>query len=208
MRLTTLTLLLAILAAFMVEPASAAAGSDVDGSTTSESTASIDPAFDEQLDEAFNSSKTTRSTSDQLQLDLVAWQVQHYKKAWEWHHFTNQVIFWLVVGIVLFGMFTAWLQFRGDMRRSGARKPTALAVPPGEVGSNPAAPADDDPEDAADDRIRIIASLSQLEVRSKTIGVIILIASIVFFLLYLKYIYPMHVVDREDERIPFFSGAD
>lgn len=96
-----------------------------------------------------------------------AWLQDFERRSWEWHLFSTKLIFFLVVGIVAFGMFIAWLQFRHDTDLQRDRSK-----------------GDDADYDMS-------ASLQSVSIKSKTIGAVILLASAGFFLMYLIHVYPM-----------------
>jgi hypothetical protein len=109
-----------------------------------------------------------------------AWDEDYWRRSWEWHLFSSQVIFWLVVAVVLFGMFISWLQFKHDLQ---GRK---------------------DGERIDEGGYDVSASLQSVNIKSKTIGAVILVASSAFFIMYLVYVYPMR--EMEGPSIPAAQG--
>ncbi len=90
---------------------------------------------------------------------------------------STKIIFFIVMFIVLFGIFVSWLQFRHDLSSASLRT----------EGEGAAA-------------YDVSASLQSVSVRSKTIGAVVLLASTGFLLMYLIFVYPMHEGDRAVER--------
>lgn len=98
----------------------------------------------------------------------IIWYSKYYERSWEWHLFSTKIIFAMVVIIVFFGLFVSWKQFNIDNSRNKK-------------------------ENAGDQTpiYDISASKDSISIKSKTIGVIILIFSGVFFYLYISVVWPM-----------------
>ena len=94
-------------------------------------------------------------------------------RAFAWQHFSTQVIFFAVLGLVVVGVTFAWMQFRLDLKKpaAGTRSPGAGAAgqPEHEVEISP----------------------QGIKVSSPVLGVVILALSLGFFYLYLVYVYPI-----------------
>lgn len=86
--------------------------------------------------------------------------------------------FFVVVCLVVAGVYFSWVQFRGVIDRARQRNSTTV----GEV-------AGQDPE--ASLRTDLEASTQGLKVSSPILGVIILVLSMAFFYLYLVFVYPI-----------------
>ena len=138
-------------------------------------------AEDEADSAALDEALADAERSANLELQYYAWRVRFSKDSWEWNRFTGQVIFWLVIAIVVFGMIVSAFQFRSDL---WLRRYKAMADKAAESG----------------EPIKFEVSPERLAVQSQTIGVIILAASLLFFFLYLEHIYPMNVVKDEDAK--------
>ncbi len=95
----------------------------------------------------------------------------HRQRVFEWQHYSSIVIFVVVLLLVGAGIYFAAIQFHRDFRRT---------TPEGR------------PEGAATTEFE--ASLRGLKVSSPVLGVIILVISLAFFYLYLKFVYPIHEV--------------
>jgi hypothetical protein len=100
--------------------------------------------------------------------DYYAYGVDHRKKVFRWQHFTTRVIFFVVHGLVIVGVYFAWVQFRIGMKLSAKQtSETALKETHLELSS------------------------SGIRVSSPVLGVIILTLSLAFFYLYLVHVYPI-----------------
>lgn len=108
-------------------------------------------------------------------LQTRVWQEKFIQKSWEWHLLSTQIIFFVVLVVVGFGLVVSWLQFRSETSRK-------------QKG--------DGEEGAAYD---ISASLQSVGIKSKTIGAVVLIFSGVFFFLYLSIVYPMTTLGTPDQ---------
>lgn len=100
---------------------------------------------------------------------FLLWQADFERRSWEWHLLSTKIIFVVVLLVVFFGLWVAWLQFRTDIASSLIKKR----------------------ETSDDSGYDINASLQSVSVKSKTIGAVVLVFSGVFFFLYLSIVYPM-----------------
>lgn len=96
---------------------------------------------------------------------------KHRKNVFAWQMFSSKIIFCIVIVLVLIGIYFAWLQFNLAMRNSKK---------PGDA--------------AADLQTEITASGKEIKISSPVLGVIILLISLMFFYLYLRYVYPINEV--------------
>ena len=95
--------------------------------------------------------------------------LEHRKRSLQWNYTSSIIIFWSVIMLVFSGIFFAGVQFYVAMKlakRDGPDKPDGLAT-------------------------QFEASTQGIKVNSPVLGVIILVISILFFFLYLKYVYPV-----------------
>ncbi len=86
---------------------------------------------------------------------------EHRTRIFQWQHFSTRIIFWMVILIVLAGLYFSWMQFHAT------KDSTQL------------------PETTLE------ASAKGFKVSSPVLGVIILAISLAFFYLYLVHIYPI-----------------
>lgn len=100
--------------------------------------------------------------------------LDHRRIVLEWQHTSGQIIFWIVVAIVLSGLFFSGMQFY-------------LSVPQ----TRRAVDADGDKITQDGEATQLEVSLTGLKVSSSVIGIIILTVSLVFFYLYLLHVYPV-----------------
>lgn len=98
----------------------------------------------------------------------IAWYSDYYKRSWEWHLLSTKVIFIVVLSIVFFGLYISWKQFNIDIRHKS-----------------------DGEKDEAGPNYDISASKDSISIKSKTIGVVILAFSGIFFYLYISIVWPM-----------------
>lgn len=90
---------------------------------------------------------------------------EHRQAVFEWQLFSSKVIFWLVVTLVVIGVYFSWLQFRAGLPREGEKAEPAETT--------------------------IEATTGGIKVSSPILGVIILVLSLAFFYLYLVHVYPI-----------------
>ncbi len=90
----------------------------------------------------------------------------HRQAVFEWQDVSTKITFFVVIGLVLVGVYFAAVQFHVGMR--AGRKS-------GEAGE-------------------VEISLKGIKVRSPVLGVIVLTISLAFFYLYLVYVYPIENV--------------
>ncbi|MEO1492644.1 MAG: hypothetical protein AAFV19_10875 [Pseudomonadota bacterium] len=93
----------------------------------------------------------------------------HRGKVFDWQYYSTVVIFAVVSGLVIAGVWFAWLQFRLDLR-----------APKDGEGAEPMHTAE--------------LSAKGIKVSSPVLGVIILALSLGFFYHYLVYVYPIQEV--------------
>lgn len=96
---------------------------------------------------------------------------KHRRNVFAWQMFSSKVIFYIVIGLVLIGIYFAWLQFNFAMKNSKKA---------GDLGKQL--------------ETEISASGKEFKVSSPVLGVIILLISLMFFYLYLRYVYPINEV--------------
>lgn len=107
----------------------------------------------------------------QASLEYYATGLEHRSRVFYWQHLSTRIIFFVVIGLVLVGVYFAWVQFRRDMA-SGAGGTAEQGMGEHEVE----------------------LSTSGIKVRSSVLGVIILTLSIGFFYLYLVFVYPIQEI--------------
>ena len=101
----------------------------------------------------------------------------HRRAVFDWQLLSSKVIFYLVILLVLLGVYFSWLQFMAEHRK-----------PP-----RPAAEADPDGAEAPRRGLftTFKAGSGGLEVSSPVLGIVILAISLAFFYLYLTHVYPI-----------------
>ncbi|SFB00241.1 hypothetical protein SAMN05421688_2263 [Poseidonocella pacifica] len=89
----------------------------------------------------------------------------HRRRVFEWQLLSSKVIFFLVIGIVVAGLYFSWLQF-AEARRATDEKRGSLET-------------------------SFEAGTGGIKVSSPVLGIIILAISLAFFYLYLTHVYPI-----------------
>lgn len=135
----------------------------------------FDPASEPDLafPEAPEPSALTPATTEAYQASLQAYYA--YRKAgydqrlavFAWQSLSSKIIFFVVLLLVLAGIYFAAIQFHIGLRRR---------------------------DGAAPQETELSLSLSEIKVRSPVLGVIILTMSLAFFYLYLVHVYPIRDV--------------
>jgi hypothetical protein len=127
-----------------------------------------------------------------------AYSWQHTRNVFVWQYWSGIVIFFVSVLLVVAGIvFAAW-QLRYSMRLGSKRMEVmdahaAVLNAAAAAGDGTAASAA--ASEPSDTTLKI--SATGLEVHSATLGVIILAFSMGFFYMYLKYVYPIQLVQTQ-----------
>lgn len=118
-----------------------------------------------------------------LQFDYNSYSLMHTKRAFTWQYYSSIVIFFIVIGIVLTGLYMAYLQF--------------LIYKKIVMSQLSRQPKDDTSADNPEKILQTDMEISDkgLKINTAVIGVIILAISLGFFFLYLKYVYPIILVN-------------
>ncbi|WP_299815882.1 hypothetical protein [uncultured Jannaschia sp.] len=115
----------------------------------------------------FEPSDATLAAIDVAVHDYYAYRTEQYahrQAVFAWQHSSSRLLFFVVIGVVLVGLYFSWLQFHAA-RTGRDLTPTTLE-----------------------------ASKTGLKVSSPVLGVIILLLSLAFFYLYLVHVYPISEV--------------
>jgi hypothetical protein len=108
--------------------------------------------------------------------DYAAWRNDYLRRLYENQLYESWIIFVLVILLVFVGIFFSWLQFQhAFLLKKVVRSSAASQVDP-----NAAAPSTPD---------ELTFGKDGVVVKSAYLGVIILVISMAFFFLYLKYVY-------------------
>lgn len=127
---------------------------------------------------------STPSSSEEEQLarantDYTIWQYGFIRRTYENQLIQTRIIFVLVLALVSAGLFFSWLQFQHSLHLKHVIK-SRVAVK-GDATDEPASP----PDEFAFGKDGVV-------IRSAYLGVIILVISMAFFFLYLKFVYPIN----------------
>jgi hypothetical protein len=101
--------------------------------------------------------------SYQARMNYYIGAMEHRSRVFWWQHFASRIIFVVVIGLVSVGVYFAWVQFRKDLASR--------------TGDAPAS--------------QIEVATTGLKVSSPVLGMIILVVSLAFFYLYLKFVFPI-----------------
>jgi uncharacterized membrane protein len=107
----------------------------------------------------------------------------HRRAVFDWQLFSSKIIFYLVILLVLLGVYFSWLQFMAEHRKPAKRE--AVQVETGPVDS-------DKPRGGLLTTFK--AGSGGLEVSSPVLGIVILAISLAFFYLYLTHVYPINEI--------------
>jgi hypothetical protein len=99
---------------------------------------------------------------------VFAWQ--NRRDAFAWQAWSTKVLFWVVIIVVLAGLYLSWMQFY-----FAHNAPLKVDKP-----------SNDKPSNGVN---TVEVNTSGVKITSNVIGLIILTLSIVFFFLYLKFVY-------------------
>jgi hypothetical protein len=113
------------------------------------------------------------------------WKMEFERRIYEWQFVTSKLVFCLVIGMVLAGLYFSWMHFRATLRPSTVHGKVVASVkprlPPADPDAEPNVPA---------------AEVTQFEaygfkISTPVFGVVILALSLGFFYLYLQTVYPI-----------------
>lgn len=128
----------------------------------------------------------------QAYTDYLIWALDHDRATYHWHHVSSIIIFFVVIFLVLSGVWFSWMQFRHAHRipaqavAASDTSSTAVTPLPGGV---PLAVTEE-----KDSVTEFSASPQGVKIASSAIGVVILVISMCFFYLYLDKVYPITVI--------------
>ena len=119
--------------------------------------------------------------NDSINLAYQKFNLIHWKRSFAWQYYSSIVIFILVVMIVLFGLYLSYYQFSlvSNMIKKNEERNDKIKL----------------------DTTNIEILKADLEIHkdgvkisTAVVGLVILVISIVFFFLYLKFVYPIHML--------------
>jgi hypothetical protein len=106
---------------------------------------------------------------------------QHRREVFQWQLYSSKITFYVVIFLVLAGVYFSGIQFHRSM---GQRRPRVVADK--EVTQVVSTGAEEVTE--------ITATLKGIKVSSPVLGILILVISLAFFYLYLRYVYPIEEI--------------
>ncbi len=101
---------------------------------------------------------------------------EHRKQVFAWQLFSAKIIFFVVIFLVLVGVYFSWVQFHKKMD---------------DVSENHLRRSN---EEKQEEMTTLSASAKEIKVSSPVLGVIILVISLLFFYLYLVYVFPIEEI--------------
>ena len=111
---------------------------------------------------------STSSQNYELIEEYNQWALRHAKRAFLWSHISSILIFFIVLIVIGCGLYFSYLQFSLALRRPQQIENSTTNMKIGKDG---------------------------IEISSSIIGLLILMISVVFFYLYLRYVYPITLVN-------------
>lgn len=117
----------------------------------------------------------------------------HRRRVYEWQLFSSRLIFYVVVLLVLSGIYFAGVQFHAGLRGGRSKSKAAMKTDSEGTQGGTASASEDAPgtTKAAPVVTQLEVSPTGIKVSSPILGVIILVISFAFFYLYLRYVYPV-----------------
>jgi hypothetical protein len=119
----------------------------------------------------------------------VQWQRDYARRGWEWHLFSTQFLFGMVMAIVAFGLWLTHKQFQRDYVQQ-------VAAPTADGSTAPPPPAQPAPAPSS-----LKLGPAGLELTSQVVGLLVLAVSVAFFYFYVKEVYPMREVERDTSAV-------
>jgi hypothetical protein len=162
----------------------------------------VPPGADILVEEALRKCYVTRDRQCNAAIDLNdrKWKEEFSERSYNWHLFSAKLIFFLVIGIVLFGLYVTYLQFNRDYS-DWSHHPGVAGTPA--TGASSEGPAKDAMPPRPVSSLKL--SAGGLELSSQVIGLIVLALSFAFFYLYLKEVHPM--VEVHSDVVPSMPAA-
>lgn len=104
---------------------------------------------------------------DAAYIDYQIWAFKHAEKLFFWQHLVSQVVLLLALTMVAIGFYYAGIQFKVAQKHAADAKPQTTEIK---------------------------ATLEGFSVKTSALGVVILAMSMAFFVVYLKYVFPITFV--------------
>jgi cytoskeletal protein RodZ len=133
----------------------------------------------------------------------IRWQREYERRGWEWHLFSTQLLFCIVMGIVGFGLWITYQQFKRDytgqarVRKLLAKQSVASNAAADKSASSAAEPGTPELATPSTSSSTIKIGPAGLEMTSQIVGLLVLALSVAFFYFYLKEVYPMREIQRD-----------
>lgn len=152
-----------------------------------------------QLDQAaINASTVDTMAMSEQKLGLKETEFKLKDNIWvfEWQHISTVIIFILVVVIVSMGLFLSYKQFEFNMEMARKHYDAPVKVSGKKNDTQDLAPAKSKSGTHEEHESSTTFEIGKggIKINSAVIGLIILAMSIGFFFLYLRYVYPVHIL--------------
>jgi hypothetical protein len=125
--------------------------------------------------------------------DYYKFAYAYRKKAYEWQLLSSRIILAVVIVVVLLGLYLSYLQFEAGARTL-TRTTTSIKATDPPANSLPANSSPPNSSDAAFQQSTMELSKDGIKINSNVIGLIILVISIAFFFLYLRFVFGINGV--------------
>jgi hypothetical protein len=127
--------------------------------------------------------------------------INEHERVYHWQYISGIVIFFVVMLLVLCGVWFSWMQFQLAHHTPAAAATAATTIVATTSGAASEGGASAVAAETQKDSVtEFSASPQGIKVASSTIGVVILVISMCFFYLYLHFVYPISV--DKAEQIP------
>lgn len=165
----------------------------------------LEPGDIDQMRKSFVDDYVQRMKHDQRTREFIS-------KSWDWHLYSTAFLFFLVLGIVIFGLYITYLQFNRDYR-TWTPPPAPVTPAQGDAGNKPVNAGEDAAAAGGQagappvlNTVKI--SAGGLELSSQVIGLLVLAISLAFFYLYVMKVYPIQTEELTQIRPRAEGGND
>lgn len=125
-------------------------------------------SYEDSIMNALNESSKTDTALREALSQYNLFGLEHRKRSLQWNLTSSIIIFWSVIFLVLCGIIFAGLQFYSSLYSKNKIGDTSQSL-----------------------ATNLEANMQGIKVSSPVLGVIILMISMLFFYLYLKFVYPI-----------------
>jgi hypothetical protein len=145
--------------------------------------------------------------------DYNTFVLRERQRVLEWYRTSTKVIFWMVMGITASGLAMSWWQFRVSLLPESESPPTQSTRDESEAAdangedvassANLASSESQLPKDMWRHEMELKAYEASLSIKTRSIAVLLMFFSLIFFGLYVKFIYPLQSTPKASSgRLP------